>query len=33
VLGAILALIVIGFPEGIAGLAADLARRIGWRTA
>ena len=33
VLGAILALIVIGFPEGIAGLAADLGRRIGWRTA
>ena len=32
-LGAILALIVIGFPEGIAGLAADLGRRIGWRTA
>ena len=33
VLGAILALIVIGFPEGIAGLAAGLGRRIGWRTA
>ena len=27
VLGAILALIVVGFPEGIAGLAGDLARR------
>jgi len=26
-LGAILALIVIGFPEGIAGLAGELARR------
>jgi branched-chain amino acid transport system permease protein len=33
VLGAILALIVIGFPEGIAGLAVGLGRRIGWRTA
>src|SRR4029079_3071751 len=33
VLGAILALVVIGFPEGIAGLAAGLGRRIGWRTA
>lgn len=31
VLGAILALIVIGFPEGIAGLAADLRRRFGSR--
>jgi len=30
-LGAILALIVIAFPEGIAGLAADLRRTIaGW---
>jgi branched-chain amino acid transport system permease protein len=27
VLGAILALIVVGFPEGIAGLASELARR------
>ena len=27
VLGAILALIVIGFPEGIAGLADELTRR------
>ena len=33
VLGAILALIVIGFPEGIAGLAADLRRRIARRAA
>jgi branched-chain amino acid transport system permease protein len=33
VLGAILALIVIGFPEGIAGLAADLRRWIAGRTA
>src|SRR5439155_13364094 len=31
VLGAILALIVIGFPEGIAGLAAGLGRKIGRR--
>jgi len=27
VLGAILALIVVGFPEGIAGIAGKLARR------
>jgi branched-chain amino acid transport system permease protein len=33
VLGAILALIVIGFPEGIAGLAADLRRRIAGNAA
>jgi branched-chain amino acid transport system permease protein len=33
VLGAILALIVIGFPEGIAGLAADLRRRIAGHAA
>jgi branched-chain amino acid transport system permease protein len=33
VLGAILAMIVIGFPEGIAGLAADLRRRIAGKTA
>ena len=33
VLGAILALIVIAFPEGIAGLAADLRRRIARKTA
>ena len=33
VLGAILAVIVIGFPEGIAGLAADLRRRIAGKTA
>jgi branched-chain amino acid transport system permease protein len=32
-LGAILALIVIAFPEGIAGLAADLRRRIAGKTA
>jgi branched-chain amino acid transport system permease protein len=28
VLGAVLALIVIGFPTGIAGLADDLRRRV-----
>jgi branched-chain amino acid transport system permease protein len=28
VLGVVLALIVIGFPEGIAGIAVDLRRRI-----
>lgn len=33
VLGAVLALIVIGFPEGIAGLAADLGRRFGRKPA
>ena len=33
VLGAILALIVIGFPEGIAGLANDLWRRLARRVA
>jgi branched-chain amino acid transport system permease protein len=33
ILGAILALIVIGFPEGIAGLAVGLRRRIGGKTA
>jgi branched-chain amino acid transport system permease protein len=33
VLGAILALIVIAFPEGIAGLAADLRHRIARKTA
>ena len=32
-LGAILALIVIAFPEGIAGLAADLRRRTAGKTA
>lgn len=33
ILGAILAIIVIAFPEGIAGLAADLRRRFGRRAA
>jgi branched-chain amino acid transport system permease protein len=33
VLGAILALIVIGFPEGIAGLANDLRHRFARRAA
>lgn len=33
ILGAILALIVIGFPEGIAGLAVDLQRRLTRRSA
>lgn len=33
ILGAILALIVIGFPDGIAGLAVDLRRRIVGKTA
>jgi branched-chain amino acid transport system permease protein len=33
ILGAILALIVIGFPEGIAGLVVDLGRRIVGKTA
>jgi hypothetical protein len=28
VLGAVLALIVVGFPTGIAGLAGDLRRRL-----
>jgi branched-chain amino acid transport system permease protein len=32
-LGIILALIVIGFPEGVAGLAVDLRRRLARRTA
>jgi branched-chain amino acid transport system permease protein len=32
-LGIILALIVIGFPEGVAGLAVDLQRRLVRRTA
>jgi hypothetical protein len=32
-LGAILALIVIGFPDGIAGMAVDLRRRIVGKTA
>jgi branched-chain amino acid transport system permease protein len=32
-LGIILALIVIGFPEGLAGLAIDLRRRLARRTA
>jgi branched-chain amino acid transport system permease protein len=32
-LGIILALIVIGFPEGVAGLAVDLRRRMARRTA
>jgi branched-chain amino acid transport system permease protein len=32
-LGIILALIVIGFPEGVAGLAVDLQRRLARRTA
>ena len=31
-LGVILALIVIGFPEGIAGLAVDLRRRLARRS-
>jgi branched-chain amino acid transport system permease protein len=33
ILGAILALIVIGLPDGIAGLAVDLGRRIVGKTA
>jgi branched-chain amino acid transport system permease protein len=33
ILGAILALIVIGFPDGIAGMAVDLRRRIVGKTA
>jgi branched-chain amino acid transport system permease protein len=33
ILGAILALIVIAFPEGVAGLAADLRRRVARRAA
>jgi branched-chain amino acid transport system permease protein len=33
ILGAILALIVIAFPEGIAGLAVDLRRRVARRAA
>jgi len=32
-LGIILALIVIGFPEGVAGLAVDLRRRLARRAA
>jgi branched-chain amino acid transport system permease protein len=33
ILGAILALIVIGLPEGLAGLAVDLRRRLARRAA
>jgi branched-chain amino acid transport system permease protein len=33
ILGAILALIVIAFPEGVAGLASDLRRRVARRAA
>ena len=33
VLGAVLALIVIGLPEGLSGLAADLRRRLAGRAA